>query len=129
MVGEWNHVGDGGFEVEVKPVDYGCSEGTGNGGRGFRTEDGPEVSCCCDSSGRGGETAFGVGGSTNREENGFSIGGLAGCNVLSGEVLEESCDRMRDVLDLRAVEEIGSRDRSAIVAGIGEVQGWIGNGD
>lgn len=83
MVGECRHVGDGTFEIKIEAVDYCVSEGTRDVGAGFGAEDGPDVCCCADGGGGSAEAAFGVGCSSDGEEDGFPVGGLACGYVLS----------------------------------------------
>lgn len=83
LAGEGRHVADGALEVEVEAVDDCVSKGAGHVGAGLGTEDGPEVlgGAGC---GRGaGEAAFRVGCSSDGEQDGFAVLGLAVGYVLS----------------------------------------------
>ena len=78
-------VGNCGFKVEVEAVDGGRAEWTERGGaRLLGAEGGPDLVGGCDSVVGRAKASFGVGGAADGEENGFTVGLLAGCDIGAG---------------------------------------------
>ena len=111
LVREGGDIVDRCFEIEVEAVDGGGAKGT-QGGRArlLGAEGRPDEVCLRNSSGGGGETAFGVGGAADGEEDGFTVGGLAVLDVLG---------------QLGAIEGLGAGEDGTVVAGVGEIHGWL----
>lgn len=92
LVGESWHVGDGGFEVEVETIDDGGAEGARDAGVGDGPEDLPDVGSSGLGSGGGAEATFGVSGSAYAEKDGLAVGGLAGLDVGSVDIVRDFYD-------------------------------------